>query len=50
MSEPAAAENGEEQRCKVLAERLMRENLNLMASLAPGLVSSRPQPVGVGVN
>jgi len=45
-----SAENGEEQRCKMLAERLMRENLNLMASLSPGLVSSRPQPVGVGVN
>lgn len=43
-------ETGEEQRCKMLAERLMRENLNLMASLAPGLVSSRQQPVGVGVN
>jgi protein Tob/BTG len=43
-------EHGEEQRCKMLAERLMRENLNLMASLAPGLVSSRAQPVGVGVN
>jgi protein Tob/BTG len=46
----ATSENGEEQRCKMLAERLMRENLNLMASLAPGLVSTRPQPVGVGVN
>lgn len=43
-------ENGEEQHCKMLAERLMRENLNLMASIAPGLASSRPQPVGVGVN
>jgi len=46
----STAVEGEEQRCKMLAERLMRENLNLMASLAPGLVSSRPQPVGVGVN
>jgi hypothetical protein len=43
-------ENREEQHCKMLAERLMRENLNLMASIAPGLASSRPQPVGVGVN
>jgi len=53
MAESTSMENGEEQRCKMLAERLMREkieNLNLMASLAPGLVSSRPQAVGVGVN
>jgi len=49
-TETTIGESGEEQRCKMLAERLMRENLNLMASLAPGLVSSRPQPVGVGVN